>query len=101
MSEISTPREGHADSVGSKMDSIVKKAGSVVGGSKKTEQAPTASDHVDAPVTAKRKQPDKHSLDYMIRSGIAGGLAGCAVRLPPSPPNECRRSSTKLKTTVH
>jgi solute carrier family 25 protein 16 len=90
MSEISTPREGHADSVASKMDSIVKKAGSVVGGSKKVEQVPAAPDGVDTPATAKRKPPAKHSLDYMMRSGIAGGLAGCAVRLPqcPMPVNE-------------
>jgi hypothetical protein len=27
------------------------------------------------------KKIDKHSLDYVIRSGIAGGLAGCAVRI--------------------
>ena len=27
-----------------------------------------------------RKQVDKQSLDYILRSGLAGGLAGCAVR---------------------
>src|ERR1700761_2470397 len=26
------------------------------------------------------KQLDKRSLDYILRSGLAGGLAGCAVR---------------------
>jgi len=25
---------------------------------------------------------DKKSLDYILRSGLAGGIAGCAVRLP-------------------
>jgi hypothetical protein len=29
------------------------------------------------PVVA--KQIDKQSLDYVLRSGLAGGLAGCAV----------------------
>mgnify|MGYP001561233763 CR=1 FL=1 len=27
-----------------------------------------------------RKQPNKQSIDYLWRSGLAGGLAGCAVR---------------------
>lgn len=26
------------------------------------------------------KEVDKRSLDYLLRSGLAGGLAGCAVR---------------------
>jgi hypothetical protein len=26
------------------------------------------------------KELDKRSLDYVLRSGLAGGLAGCAVR---------------------
>jgi hypothetical protein len=25
------------------------------------------------------KQTDKRSIDYILRSGLAGGLAGCAV----------------------
>lgn len=43
----------------------------------------------DAPVTSRgpllseRKQLDKRSLDYVLRSGLAGGLAGCAVRVMP------------------
>lgn len=50
----------------------------------------SASEHV-SPRTAggdgrgemkqrKRKQLDKRSVDYVLRSGLAGGLAGCAVR---------------------
>jgi solute carrier family 25 protein 16 len=30
--------------------------------------------------TTPRKEVDKRSLDYLMRSGLAGGLAGCAVR---------------------
>ena len=30
-------------------------------------------------VAPKRRTPQKHSLDYVWRSGLAGGLAGCAV----------------------
>ena len=39
----------------------------------------------NAPVTAGKTAPpetkelDKRSLDYVLRSGLAGGLAGCAV----------------------
>ena len=33
---------------------------------------------------------DKRSLDYILRSGLAGGLAGCAVwRRPPCPLPSC------------
>ena len=31
---------------------------------------------------ATRKEIDKQSLDYVLRSGLAGGLAGCAVWFP-------------------
>ena len=27
---------------------------------------------------------DKHSLHYIVRSGLAGGIAGCVVRVPSS-----------------
>lgn len=30
-----------------------------------------------------RKDVDKRSLDYVLRSGLAGGLAGCAVSIFP------------------
>ena len=30
-------------------------------------------------ITPKKKAPEKRSLDYVWRSGLAGGLAGCAV----------------------
>jgi solute carrier family 25 protein 16 len=30
-------------------------------------------------IAPKRKAPEKRSLDYVWRSGLAGGLAGCAV----------------------
>jgi hypothetical protein len=34
-------------------------------------------------VIDKKHELDKRSLDYVLRSGLAGGLAGCAVRLRP------------------
>ena len=30
---------------------------------------------------AEKKVLDKRSLDYIVRSGVAGGLAGCAVSM--------------------
>jgi solute carrier family 25 (mitochondrial carrier protein), member 16 len=30
-------------------------------------------------IAPKRKAPEKRSFDYVWRSGLAGGLAGCAV----------------------
>lgn len=35
----------------------------------------------DDAIAPKRKSPEKRSLEYVWRSGLAGGLAGCAVRL--------------------
>jgi hypothetical protein len=34
----------------------------------------------DAIVPDSKPKLDKHSLEYVVKSGIAGGLAGCAVR---------------------
>lgn len=31
------------------------------------------------------KQKSRQSLDYVLRTGLAGGLAGCAVNHPPYP----------------
>jgi hypothetical protein len=81
MSDLTISRDGHADSFADKMDGVVKKAGSVVGLRKSDATSPVPDNVVDAPVVDKRKRPDKHSMDYMVRSGIAGGLAGCAVRI--------------------
>lgn len=42
---------------------------------------------VQRPVTVgTRKKHDKQSMEYILRTGIAGGFAGCAVCLPPPPP---------------
>ncbi|KAH8205518.1 hypothetical protein TruAng_000224 [Truncatella angustata] len=89
--DIPLSREGHADALVGTMDGIVKKAGSVViggSGSTRPERLPQTPDDVDASATtapAKRKKPDKHSMDYMIRSGVAGGLAGCVAKTTVAP----------------
>lgn len=49
--------------------------------------SPAAAQDVKAQATndvaaarGRREQVDKRSFDYLMRSGLAGGLAGCAVR---------------------
>lgn len=79
MSGVSDIRETNADSIVSKMDEVVKKAGSAISGTKRSETVPPTPDDTNSPVLSKSKRPDKHSMDYMVRSGIAGGIAGCAV----------------------
>ncbi|KAK4941759.1 coenzyme A transporter [Elasticomyces elasticus] len=37
------------------------------------------------PPTGERKRIDKRSLDYILRSGLAGGLAGCAAKTVVGP----------------
>ncbi|KAK8091125.1 hypothetical protein PG994_000630 [Apiospora phragmitis] len=85
MSEASGTRETHADSIVGKMDGVVKKAGSAISGNKRPESPPPLPDDTDSPVAAKAKRPDKHSMDYMVRSGIAGGIAGCAAKTSVAP----------------
>ncbi|ETS82721.1 hypothetical protein PFICI_04597 [Pestalotiopsis fici W106-1] len=89
MSDIPIPREGHADSIVGKMDGALRKAGGVMTGGGTTrapDTPPQIPDDVDAPVKSRtKKRPDKHSMDYMIRSGIAGGLAGCAAKTTVAP----------------
>jgi solute carrier family 25 protein 16 len=36
----------------------------------------------DDAITPERKKRDKQSFDYIWRTGLAGGLAGCAVCSP-------------------
>ncbi len=36
-------------------------------------------DTIASKAVGKRRKSDKQSLDYALRSGLAGGLAGCAV----------------------
>lgn len=43
--------------------------------------ASTASSDPSPGHSSQAKRHDKHSAGHMIRSGIAGGLAGCAVRI--------------------
>ena len=41
----------------------------------------TQADIIDS--AGLKECPNKHSVDYVIRSSIAGGIAGCVVRIGP------------------
>lgn len=82
MPEVSGTREPHANSIVGKMDGAIKKAGGAISGNKRPEAPSSVPDNADSPAA---QRPDKHSMDYMVRSGIAGGIAGCAVGPSPTP----------------
>ncbi|KAI0597869.1 mitochondrial carrier domain-containing protein [Biscogniauxia sp. FL1348] len=68
------------------MDGVIRKAGSAVASA--AERSPSAEPAIDdrrSITTGKEKQPNKHSMDYILRSGIAGGLAGCAAKTTVAP----------------
>lgn len=50
-------------------------------------QSPSAltatNDGAVAQVGSGMEKKNKQSMDYVLRSGLAGGLAGCAVRIYP------------------
>ena len=46
------------------------------------EIGPAASDTIAPKRPLGPKKVDKQSLDYVLRTGLAGGLAACAVSLP-------------------
>ena len=88
----STARERNPESIVERMDGVVRKAGEVVTGAATRDRAvhqpdqPVAKpeledqhDHDDHHHVHK-PQPHRHSLDYVLRSFVAGGVAGCAVR---------------------
>ncbi|KAI1450263.1 mitochondrial carrier protein LEU5 [Annulohypoxylon stygium] len=87
MSELPSQREGHASAILDKMDGVVRKASNVVASKGATvhDASPASVNNDASPVAAKGKQPDKHSMDYVIRSGIAGGLAGCEAKTTVAP----------------
>ena len=104
-------RERSTESIVGRMDGAVRrKASEVVAGAardraaqKEADQPVAAPAAEDAPEGHVHKpQPHKHSLDYVTRSFIAGGVAGCAVRVstqdrqarnqPPPLPSEAYSS---------
>ncbi|KAI0152390.1 mitochondrial carrier protein LEU5 [Hypoxylon sp. NC0597] len=85
MSEFPSQREEDAKSILDKMDGVVRKAGNVVTRTTAHSAKLDSIEDDEAPVAVKGKQPDKHSMDYVIRSGVAGGLAGCAAKTTVAP----------------
>jgi hypothetical protein len=51
-----------------------------------TPLSPTDHDatHLAAQDAGMRKEVDKKSAEYLMKSMLAGGIAGCAVRIPSS-----------------
>ncbi|KAH9883249.1 mitochondrial carrier protein LEU5 [Xylariomycetidae sp. FL2044] len=77
---------------GAKMDGAVREAGDVVvvPRDQKQQQQQQKSDTTPderpvAAATGTRKRPSQHSTDYIVRSFIAGGLAGCAGKTAVAP----------------
>ncbi|KAI1083488.1 mitochondrial carrier protein LEU5 [Whalleya microplaca] len=87
MSGFPSQREGNADAIIGKMDGVVRKAGSAVtSGADRGKTADPAGAAMDAPpVAGEGNVPRKHSMDYILRSGIAGGIAGCAAKTTVAP----------------
>ncbi|KAI0111928.1 mitochondrial carrier [Daldinia grandis] len=83
-SEFTSQGEGNASTIVSTMDGVVRKASNAVTGA--TARSPS-TDSVDdkPPIAMKGGRPDKHSMDYVARSFVAGGLAGCAAKTTVAP----------------
>ncbi|KAI1806173.1 mitochondrial carrier [Daldinia bambusicola] len=86
MSEFTSQGDDNAHTVVSKVDGVVRKASNAVTGATTTRGSDTGSiDDKPPPIAMKGKQPDKHSMDYVLRSFVAGGLAGCAAKTTVAP----------------
>ncbi|KAI1267159.1 mitochondrial carrier domain-containing protein [Xylariaceae sp. FL1019] len=79
------PAQGrNSDSLVGKMDGALRKAGHAVTTGADRNIGTSAS--VDASAAPEnRKKPSKHSMDYIVRSFIAGGFAGCAAKTAVAP----------------
>ncbi|KAI1187199.1 mitochondrial carrier domain-containing protein [Nemania serpens] len=91
--EIPTRREGNADTLVGKVDGVFRRAGTVitVAADKESSPPPVAEDRGVPRAAAagqeknNKTKPNKHSMDYMMRSFVAGGLAGCAAKTTVAP----------------
>ncbi|KAI1154733.1 mitochondrial carrier domain-containing protein [Nemania diffusa] len=91
IAETTNQRDGSADTLVGKMDGVIRRASSVItaatDANKEPSPQPVASDRAvpEAAAGQEKKKPNKHSMDYMTRSFIAGGLAGCAAKTTVAP----------------
>jgi solute carrier family 25 protein 16 len=83
IAENPTQREGNADILVGKMNGVIRRATNVVTGATdgSSGPSPATEDHVAEVAEQGKNKPNKHSMDYIVRSFVAGGLAGCAVSI--------------------
>ncbi|KAI0905801.1 mitochondrial carrier domain-containing protein [Ustulina deusta] len=83
---IAEMREGNADILVGKVDGALRRASTVIttATDKDSSPAPVAGDRAVAAGQGKQK-PNKHGMDYIIRSFVAGGVAGCAAKTTVAP----------------
>ncbi|RYP61213.1 hypothetical protein DL769_007807 [Monosporascus sp. CRB-8-3] len=81
-------RREDTDTFAGRMDGVVRRAGAARDRAAKKAD-PGAVMEPDQPVVTSegisKKEIDKHSLEYAMRSGIAGGLAGCVAKTTVAP----------------
>ncbi|KAI8956387.1 mitochondrial carrier domain-containing protein [Xylaria longipes] len=92
IAEMPARREGNgsADVLAGRMDGVLRRTSKAITGATDDRDAstvPVAEDRAVAEAAAGqgRKKPNKHSIDYMMRSFVAGGLAGCAAKTTVAP----------------
>ncbi|KAI0424590.1 mitochondrial carrier domain-containing protein [Xylaria sp. FL1042] len=91
---------GNADSLVGKVDGVLRRASTVISHTVTDKDAtttttttmggaaaPVAEDRAVAEAAAGqgKKKPNKHGADYVIRSFVAGGVAGCAAKTAVAP----------------
>ncbi|KAI1351193.1 mitochondrial carrier domain-containing protein [Xylaria sp. FL0043] len=85
---------GSADSLVGKVDGALRRASTVITNTVTERDStitspatPVAEDRVVAEAAAGqgKKKPNKHGADYILRSFVAGGIAGCAAKTTVAP----------------
>ncbi|KAJ2980863.1 hypothetical protein NUW58_g6834 [Xylaria curta] len=91
IAELPTQRQGNADTLVGKMDGVLRRTSTVITSATEKDSSPgplpVAEDRavVEAAAGQEKKKPNKHSADYIARSFIAGGVAGCAAKTTVAP----------------
>ncbi|KAI0815596.1 mitochondrial carrier domain-containing protein [Xylaria sp. FL0064] len=85
---------GNADSIVGKVDGALRRASTVISNTVTDKDSlttspatPDAEDRAVAEAAAGqgKKKPNKHGADYILRSFVAGGIAGCAAKTTVAP----------------
>ncbi|TRX98120.1 hypothetical protein FHL15_000765 [Xylaria flabelliformis] len=80
--EMPAQREGTGTLVG-KVDGVIRRTSTAITGA--TDQKDSSIRPVAEAAAGHGKKPNKHSADYMMRSFVAGGVAGCAAKTTVAP----------------